>query len=148
MAIKLQNAIHRKEQKDKPKLNTGPGMTEQAHKRETDMNYILREYTKTGLIKHAKNYQGQYDDVSVQSFQEAMFLVKNAERMFSELPSEARKRFANNPEQFLEFVQNPDNKSEMQRMGILKGNDGIDVSGASVNVPRETPVTTETPPAE
>lgn len=121
-------------------LDTGPGLTEQAHKKETDMNYILRDYARTGFIKHAKNFQGRYDDVAVQDFQEAMFIVNQAQSMFAELPGHLRKRFQNDPAEFLEFVQNPENGDEMLRLGILKGNDGVDVTGAPVAAPTKESV--------
>jgi phage internal scaffolding protein len=116
-------------------VETGPGLTEQAHKNETDMNYILRDYQRTGLIKHAKLNEGRYDDIAVQDFQEAMFIVKNAQDMFDQLPSNIRKRFQNNPAEFLAFVQNPENEQEMRFLGILEGNDGFDISGKPVPSP-------------
>ena len=120
-------------------VDTGPGLTEQSHKNETDMNQILRDYRRTGLIRHAKNNEGRYDDVGVQDFQEAMLIVKNAQMMFESLPADMRKRFGNDPAAFLGFVQNPDNRDEMAKLGILKGNDGVDVTGAQVNVPLPDP---------
>lgn len=117
------------------KLECKEDLTEQAHKNETDMNYILRDYARTGFIKHSKENQGRYDDVSVQDFQDAMYIVTEAKNMFNELPAMVRNRFAHDPAQFLEFVQNPDNKAEMQKMGILQGNDGLDLSGVPTSAP-------------
>lgn len=146
------------EEIDNVKLDTGPGKTEQAHKNECDMNFILRDYTRTGFIRHAKNNQGRYDDVSVSSFQDAMFLVTQAKNMFNELPSQVRKRFGNDPSEFLGFVQNPENKEEMAKLGILKGNDGVDLSGVPTkapvqgaepsNTPLENPVASPAPGVE
>jgi phage internal scaffolding protein len=119
----------------KPKIKTGKGLTEQAHKEECDINYILRDYARTGFIKHAKEHEGKYDDFSVQDFQEAMFIVAQANSMFEELPGQVRKEFNNDPKQFLGFVQNPDNKERMEKMGILRGNDGIDMHGVATNAP-------------
>ena len=93
------------------KINTGKGLTEQSHKHETDINYILKEYTRTGFINHAKQNEGRYDDISVQDFQEAMFIVSDATNMFAELPGQIRKEFKNSPSQFLDFVQNPNNRT-------------------------------------
>lgn len=116
-------------------IHTGQGLTEQSHKDQCDMNYILEDYTKTGLIKHAKQYQGKYDDVAVQDFQTALDIVKQSQEMFNQLPSLIRKRFNGNPADFLSFTQDPKNKKEMQDLGILKGNDGIDISGAPSKAP-------------
>jgi phage internal scaffolding protein len=118
-------------------IDTGKGLTEQAHKKETDMNYILKEYARTGFIRHAKENKGRYDDITVTDFQEAMFKVTEAQNMFNELPAKVRQRFGNDPAAFLGFVQDPANTQEMHRLGILQGNDGIDVSGTAVNVPTQ-----------
>jgi phage internal scaffolding protein len=132
MAIKIQKAL-RKSQRSV--INTGEGLTEQAHKDDCDINYILRNYQKTGLIKHAKNNQGKYDDISAVDFSEAMIIVAQAKSMFEELPANMRKRFGNDPGAFLNFVQTPGNEAEMVKMGIARGNDGIDVSGAPTGAP-------------
>ena len=116
-------------------IDTGEGITEQAHKQETDMNYILRDYARTGFIRHAKDNQGRYDDVSVQDFQEAMFTVATATNMFNELPANIRKDFGNDPASFLGFVQNPDNQEKLQEMGIIRGNDGLDLKGMPSKAP-------------
>jgi hypothetical protein len=113
---------------------TGAGKTEQSHKQQCDMNYILRNYQKTGLITHAKKYNGQYDDVSVQDFNEAMLLVTRAQAMYEELPSNIRERF-NGPAEFVEFTNNPGNAQEMVNMGILNGNDGLTSSGMPSGAP-------------
>lgn len=121
-------------------IHTGEGLTEQSHKDECDINCILRDYQRTGLLKHAKDHQGRYDDITVQDFQEAMNTVTQAQQMFSELPSSIRKKFHQDPSLFLEYVHDKNNLTEMQRMGILKGNDGIDIKGTPVNSPTEDDV--------
>ena len=116
-------------------VDTGKGLTEQSHKDATDMNFILKDYHRTGLIKHAEKNKGRYDDVSVQDFQEAMFKITEAQSMFDSLPGNMRKRFGNDPAAFLDYVHNPENLGEMKKMGMLVGNDGIDVSGAQTGAP-------------
>ena len=106
-----------------------PVITEQAHKKETDINWLLKDYMKTGLMKHAKNYEGQYDDVSAIDFENAMNTVAQVNTMFEELPSAFRKEFENNPSKFLEFAQNPENMPKLEAMGIEKGVDGFNLHG-------------------
>jgi hypothetical protein len=50
----------------------------------------------------------------------------------------------------LEFTSNPDNKEEMKSLGILKGNDGLDINGAATGTPIKTekPYVDESPPEE
>jgi phage internal scaffolding protein len=145
--MEFQTAFKRTE---KPKIHCGKGLTEQSHKNQTDMNYILSDYQRTGLLKHAKDNQGRYDDISPIDFREAMEVVANSKSMFEELPSNIRKEFDNKPDKFLEFVQNPDNKTRMQKLGILKGNDGIDISGAKTMapVPDKQASKSESPPSQ
>lgn len=126
-------------------VETGKGLTEQAHKQECDMNYILADYHRTGLLKHAAKYKGQYDDFSEADFTTAMYVVTEAQQMFDQLPANIRNRFDNAPAKFLAFVGDPKNEAEMRQLGILKGNDGINVKGAASGAPVEPP---PAPPAE
>ena len=135
----IHHAMQDRSKRVRPIIKTGKGKTEQAHADKCDINHILRDYHKTGLIKHAAQHQGTYDDVTAVDFQNAMFLVTNAQKMFDSLPANIRTRFGNDPGSFLDFVQNPDNTDEMAKLGILKGNDGINVAGAQTGAPVEPP---------
>ena len=132
MDIEIKKAFRRYEGS---KIDTGEGLTEQCHKKQCDMNHILKDYKRTGFIRHAKENQGRYDDISVQDFQDAMFKVAEATNMFNDLPANLRKDFNNNPAEFLGFVQNPDNQEKLQKMGIIRGNDGIDMNGMPTTAP-------------
>ncbi len=96
--------------------------TEQSHKKECDVNHILRKYAKTGVLEHVKKHEGQYADIPAQDFREAMEIIATSKSMFEELPSEARKKFHNDTAEFLEFVQDPNNKTELHKMGLLDPN--------------------------
>ena len=48
-----------------------------------------------------------------------MNIVIEAQENFSELPAHIRKRFGNDPEQFLDFVTDENNKDEAIRLGML-----------------------------
>lgn len=132
MPIKIQKAHQRSK---RVTLDTGPGLTEQSHKKECDMNYILRDYAKTGFVKHAKKHDGAYDDVSSVDFQEAMNVVARSKTMFEELPAAIRANFANDVSQFLAFVQEPGNSQRLQEMGVIYGNDGLDRNGKPSGAP-------------
>jgi phage internal scaffolding protein len=120
-----------------PTIDTGEGLTEQAHKQECDINYILKDYARTGFIKHANQNAGKYDDVTAVDFQEAMNTVANVKSMFEGLPSEIRKEFNQDPTNFLNYVQDPKNTETLAKRGILAGNDGVDISGAYTAAPTE-----------
>jgi phage internal scaffolding protein len=121
-----------------PTIDTGEGLTEQSHKQECDINYILKDYARTGFIKHANQNAGQYDDVTSVDFQTAMDTVANVKSMFENLPSQVRAEFQNEPTRFLDYVQNPANAKALEQRGILHGNDGIDIRGAYTAAPTES----------
>ena len=96
-------------------------MTKQSFKEECDINNILAKYKKTGLLDHVNNYQGDYTDVtSMGDYHQSQNMVIQANETFMSLPAEIRTQFANDPGQFLDFVENPDNKLAMEEMGLLK----------------------------
>lgn len=92
--------------------------TKQAHKNECDINNIMAKYLKTGILEHAENYSGQYGFATQTDFKESLQLIAEAQNMFDALPAKARKKFNNDPGEFLEFVQNPANESELYDLGL------------------------------
>jgi len=104
----------------KPFSTTGPSMAHQSAKRECDINHIMAKYQKTGLVDHVAKHQGDYSDLTdVPTYHDAMNKIISANESFSTLPSSVRKKFNNNPAEFLDFVSNPENVTEMQTMGLL-----------------------------
>lgn len=96
-----------------------PGKTQQSFKDECDINRIMKRYAATGNIKHIKNRQGAYLDLTdAPTFEEALNIVKHAEYAFESLDSAIRKKFNNNPEEFLEFMDNPNNNDEAVKLGL------------------------------
>jgi phage internal scaffolding protein len=136
---------HRGRKRRKVTLDCGQGLTEQSQAKATDINYILREYTKTGFIRHAKDHAGIYDDFTVTDFQEAQYVIAESKSMFESLPSEIRKKHNNDPVQFLNWVQDPKNKEELKSMGVIIGNDGKKHDGTPSGAPTESTNVPETP---
>lgn len=128
-------------------VDTGRGLTEQAQAKHADVNYILKNYQKTGTLQHAKEFAGQYDDVSTQDFTEAMNLVTEATEMFNELPSSIRK-LTGTPQGFLEFTQDPANADKLQELGLIEGNDGLTGEGTPSGAPVKPSEATNQPPEE
>lgn len=114
-----------------PTIECGESLTEQAHKDQCDINSILHDYTRTGFMRHAQNNAGRYDDVTSVDFQHAQNVVAQTKTMFETLPSEIRQEFGQDVSKFLDYVQNPENGKELAQRGILAGNDGINIEGAT-----------------
>jgi len=93
--------------------------TEQHHKKECDVNLIIKKYDKTGLISHVSKFEGKFGDMTGIEFQTMQNKVANAKSMFNELPAEIRKEFNNNPKNLLEFMENPANRPKAIELGLI-----------------------------
>lgn len=92
--------------------------TKQSHKQECDINSIVRQFENTGMIEHRREYEGSYAEFEEFDFHEAMNIVAAATEMFETVPAKIRKRFSNDPAEFLDFVQKPENREQMYEMGL------------------------------
>lgn len=104
-----------------------PSLTKQEFKDECDINKIMAQYQRTGLVSHVARYQGDYSDVAdAVDYQTALNIMKEAQDMFMTVPSSVRSQFDNDPGKFLEFVQDPNNAEKMYEMGLAvrKSEDG------------------------
>lgn len=97
-------------------------LTHQSMSAECDVNLIMARFEKTGILEHRNTFEGQYGDFTElpQDYHESMNAVIAANDMFSTLPATVRKRFANDPGLFLDFVADPNNKTELEKMGLAK----------------------------
>ncbi|AXH75464.1 MAG: internal scaffolding protein [Microviridae sp.] len=99
---------------------TGPGRTKQSFKDECDINTIMRRYQLTGEIAHLSQRSPIFGDFPEMDFNQAMAIVVQARENFSQLPAEVRDRFANDPARLLAFLQDPDNREEGIKLGLLR----------------------------
>ena len=95
-----------------------PSMTKQSFKDECNINKIMAKFQTTGALNHYAKHAPTYGDTTGVDYHDALNLVANANTMFEELPSSIRKRFDNDPEQFLKFVEDPKNADEMIELGL------------------------------
>ena len=91
---------------------------QQQFKEDCDINTIMHRFAKTGALDHVSKYQPVYGFASPQSYHESMNVIAIADSMFNDLPSKIRNEFANNPQAFLEFVQDPKNADRAKELGI------------------------------
>ena len=95
-----------------------PGVTDPSGADDADINNIVSRFHKTGVLPNI-NVAAVYADVSnALSYQDALQTVINAENQFMALDAKTRKKFSNNPAEFLEFVDDPQNASELVSMGL------------------------------
>jgi phage internal scaffolding protein len=94
-------------------------LTEQSHKAACDIHNIMRQSQKTGMINHLAQHEGQYMDLANRpTFQEANNIIAKAKSTFETVPAKIREQFHNDPGEFLEFIQTPENRAQMLEMGF------------------------------
>ena len=100
-----------------------PSLTQQSEKDSTDINLIVKRYCECGICPSCEIRQPLSEDMlSIQSdtFQDVMQRQAQLTNAFNELPAHVRKKFDYNPLNMLEFVENPNNKEECVKLGLLK----------------------------
>lgn len=112
-------------------------IVEQSQKQLTDVDVLLEPAKRNGLLRHVTRYEGEYDDIPAASYEEALKITTQANTMFENLPLNAKRKFNNNPKEFLEFVQNPANGKEMIKLGLAQGNDGLTAKGTPSGAPTD-----------
>lgn len=97
----------------------GVSMTDKQYKDECDIDVILKRY-KAGQPLPTTRREGAYGDFSsVGDFMECFDKVKNAREDFENLPAEVRARFGNDVTAFYNFVLDPANVRECERLGLM-----------------------------
>ncbi len=115
------------------------GRTKQSFKDECDINQIMAKYQKTGAMAHINQHGGNYAFATSLDFSEAMRLVTQAQDMFDGLPSSIRNRFANDPAQFLDFVQDANNIDEMAELGLIETEQASEIPPEAKKTDTPTP---------
>lgn len=98
-----------------------PTMAQQQYRDECDINTIMRRFSvtgelpTTGAIPRYEDYTGVVND-----YQTAMNALIEADKVFASLPSQVRRRFENDPQQFLEFCTDENNREEAIRLGLTE----------------------------
>lgn len=120
-----------------------PTRTKQSFVAECDINNILKQYKKTGIISHinAAAAKGTYQDLPDQvDYQEALNTVIRAEESFATLPSAVRDRFGNDPAEFMAFMADPKNIDEAISLGLAtRAAQAQDQAGVSNPAPAPDP---------
>lgn len=110
-------------EKEKVKADcSGESVVQQHMKDQCDINLIMKRWQKTGVLDHVKASGGRFIDCDGQTFVDACNLVIEAENRFMELPARVRKRFNNDPAQFIEFMDSPspDDMQEAYELGLVE----------------------------
>lgn len=97
-----------------------PSLTKQSFRDACDINNIMKRYERTGVLEHRNQYAAQYGDFTgFDDYQASMQKLQEADDAFASLPAKIRERFANHPGVYFDFANNPANRDELIKMGLL-----------------------------
>lgn len=101
-------------------INNEESLAREEFHAQSDINNIMKQYEKTGTVPMKMTGQGNYIDlIDLPTYQESLELVIKAEGAFMDLPADVRKRFGNDPQEMIAFLQDPKNKQEGQKLGLI-----------------------------
>lgn len=120
---------------------TEPTSTQQQFRDETDINKIVARAIQTGdATVFTTTERGQfYDCTTFNDYQDALQRIADVDEDFYSLPSSVRKYFDNDPDNYVEFMSDPDNHDKAVELGLLQGSGDKE--------PPAAPPTPEQPPA-
>lgn len=95
-------------------------VVQQSFAEECDINTIVRRFGLTGELPQNLAMPVSGDFTGISDFHTAMNVVRAAQEEFMKLPGEMRYRFANDPGRLLEFLDNPENRDEAIKLGLVE----------------------------
>lgn len=100
-------------------LGFEPTLTVQSERDDCDINIIMERFGhgQPVPVNVSTPMQGDFTDVT--DFQSAMNLIIAAEQSFMEMPAKVRARFDHDPQQFLDFLSDDNNRAEAESLGLI-----------------------------
>lgn len=110
---------------------TQPSMAKQSYKEEADINNIVNQYNRTGVLPQGTRQPMFGDFSSGDDFAESLIRIQEAKADFDALPSNIRSQFDNDPAELLTFMQDPENLQEAIEMGLYPAPEAEPVPAAA-----------------
>lgn len=92
----------------------------QSAEEESNINTIVRRFGLTGELPTDVKLPQTGDFTNIPDFHTAMNIVRKTQEEFLRVPAEVRARFGNDPQAFMNFIEDDRNRDEARRMGLLK----------------------------
>lgn len=92
--------------------------TKQSFKDEVDINTIVKRFGITGQMPVPSRLPTYDDFTGIEDYQSALNALLDAAAAFDDLSADIRRKFDNDPQQFLEYVNNPDNRESLYDLGL------------------------------
>jgi len=98
---------------------SGPNPTQQNQLNETDINRMSAKYLRTRLAGNPNGRKPMFINVPSATFHDMMNKVVQIQDQFQRLSANIRRKFMNNPTVMLSWLENPDNRREGVKMGLI-----------------------------
>lgn len=93
-------------------------MTQQNTAEQTDINFIVATFARTGLLPQPAKMPTYGDFTGVSDYREALEMIQTAQDSFNSLPADARAYFDNNPANLLDYLENGPDPQILANLGI------------------------------
>jgi len=100
-------------------IDEAESVVQQQFAEECDINTIVKRFGLTGELPNGVAMPVSGDFSGVTDFHSAMNIVRQAQEAFMELPGDIRERFANDPSKVMAFLENPENRDEAIKLGLV-----------------------------
>ena len=94
-------------------------LTQQQFKDECDINNIMDRFGVTGGLPYDIRQPITEDFVEAFDYQTAQNAIRAANESFAAMPANVRARFQNDPQMFIEYFNNEDNREEAEKLGLV-----------------------------
>jgi phage internal scaffolding protein len=102
-------------------INDFPEKRAQQHQKDDcNINIIMERVAKREVVPLNLKSPAYGDFSNVPDFQEANNRLIQAKEEFMKVPAKVRKKFNNDEGEFIAFVNNPENMSELLEMGLVE----------------------------
>lgn len=98
-----------------------PKLTDQSFKKQCDINNIMLQYQKTGLLPNFQTKSPSFiDNTQIPDLNTAFELVNSAIDAFNQLPPDIRKLMDNNAANLESFISNEKNHDLLLKNGLIE----------------------------
>lgn len=92
----------------------------QSAEEESNINTIVRRFGLTGQMPDQVAMPRSGDFTGLPDFHSAMNLIRQTQEEFLRVPAGVRARFGNDPQAFMEFLDDESNRDEAVKLGLVK----------------------------
>ena len=98
---------------------SGPVLTQQNAKDECDINIIVEKAKRGADLSQLERRPIYGDFTNLPDYRTALIMVNQARDAFMALDANVRKRFGNDPAMMLDFLNDPNNREEAVKLGLV-----------------------------